>query len=51
MNDEGGIDEPVQRKLAAIMSADVVGYSRLMGLDEAETLRRLSDLRACFEKG
>ena len=45
MNDEGDIDEPVQRKLAAIMSADVVGYSRLMGLDEAETLRRLSDLR------
>jgi adenylate cyclase len=45
MNDDGDIDDPVQRKLAAIMSADVVGYSRLMGLDEAETLRRLSDLR------
>jgi class 3 adenylate cyclase len=45
MNDDGAIDDPVQRKLAAIMSADVVGYSRLMGLDDAETLRRLSDLR------
>jgi hypothetical protein len=38
-------EETVQRKLAAIMSADVVGYSRLMGLDEAETLKRLSELR------
>src|SRR4029078_10056137 len=45
MKDDGDIDDPVQRKLAAIMSADVVGYSRLMGLDDAETLRRLSDLR------
>jgi len=27
------------RKLAAIMAADVVGYSRLMGGDEAATLR------------
>jgi len=27
-----------QRKLAAIVSADVVGYSRLMGVDEAGTL-------------
>ena len=28
----------MQRRLAAIMSADVVGYSRLMGEDEAGTL-------------
>jgi adenylate cyclase len=41
--------ETVQRKLAAIMSADVVGYSRLMGLDEAETLKRLSELRRAVE--
>ena len=34
-----------QRKLAAIVSADVVGYSRLMGADEARTLRRVTDLR------
>jgi TolB-like protein len=30
--------EGTQRRLAAIVSADVVGYSRLMGVDEAETL-------------
>jgi adenylate cyclase len=30
-----------QRKLTAIMAADVVGYSRLMELDEAGTLVRL----------
>jgi len=29
---------PVQRKLAAILSADVKGYSRLMGQDEAATV-------------
>ncbi len=33
--------EGTQRKLAAIVSADVVGYSRLMGADEAGTLRTL----------
>jgi class 3 adenylate cyclase/pimeloyl-ACP methyl ester carboxylesterase len=33
-----------QRKLAALLSADVHGYSRLMGRDEAETVR---SLRAC----
>jgi class 3 adenylate cyclase len=27
--------------LAAIMAVDVVGYSRLMGIDEEGTLRRL----------
>jgi TolB-like protein/class 3 adenylate cyclase len=35
----------LQRRLAAILSADVVGYSRLMGLDEAGTLLRLNALR------
>ncbi len=33
--------EGTQRKLAAIVSADVVGYSRLMGLDEEGTLAAL----------
>jgi NitT/TauT family transport system substrate-binding protein len=28
-----------ERKLAAILTADVVGYSRLMEQDEADTLR------------
>lgn len=31
----------VERKLAAILAADVVGYSRLMGLDELGTLQAL----------
>ncbi len=35
-----------QRRLAAIVSADVVGYSRLMGRDEAGTLRRLNARRS-----
>ncbi len=32
---------PVQRRLAAILAADVVGYSRLMGEDEEGTLAAL----------
>jgi adenylate cyclase len=35
----------LQRRLAAILSADVVGYSHLMGMDEAGTLSRLTVLR------
>jgi class 3 adenylate cyclase len=35
----------VERKLAAILSADVVGYSRLMAEDEDETVRRLGAYR------
>ncbi len=35
----------VQRRLAAILAADVVGYSRLMGEDEEGTLARLKALR------
>ena len=39
-----------QRKLAAIMAADVVGYARLMGRDEAGTLLRLKKWRGdCLE--
>jgi adenylate cyclase len=33
--------QPVERRLAAILAADVVGYSRLMGADEEGTLERL----------
>ena len=33
--------ESVQRKLAAILSADVKGYSRLMGQDEAATVKAI----------
>ncbi len=35
----------MERRLAAILAADVVGYTRLMGKDEAGTLRRLTKLR------
>jgi hypothetical protein len=38
-------EERLQKRLAAIMSADVVGYSRLMGTDEAGTQSRLNTLR------
>jgi adenylate cyclase len=33
------------RRLAAILAADVAGYSRLMGADEEGTLERLKALR------
>jgi len=36
----------MERRLAAILAADVVGYSRLMGQDEAGTLQTLKALRA-----
>src|ERR1041384_3392891 len=36
----------VQRRLAAILAADVAGYSRLMGADEQGKLSRLKALRA-----
>jgi len=35
-----------QRRLAAIVAADVVGYSRLMGRDEAGTVMRLRQVRS-----
>src|SRR5262249_3532482 len=35
----------LQRKLAAILSADVQGYSRLMGADEEGTIRTLTAYR------
>ena len=38
----------VERKLAAILAADVVGYSRLMGEDETGTHARLKALRKKF---
>jgi adenylate cyclase len=35
----------VKRKLAAILAADIAGYSRLMGADETGTLARLKEHR------
>ena len=37
--------ERVERRLAAILAADVAGYSRLMGADEEGTLERLKGHR------
>jgi len=37
----GLASERVERRLTAILAADVAGYSRLMGVDEEETLARL----------
>ena len=34
----------VERRLAAIMMTDIVGYSRLIGLDDVATLRAIDDL-------
>src|SRR5688572_13854173 len=36
----------LDRKLSAILAADVVGYSRLMGLDEEGTLTALKSVRS-----
>src|SRR6476620_10878508 len=47
-SEAGGGDSPLtreQRRLAAIVAADVVGYSRLMGHDESGTLARLREHR------
>ena len=38
-------DTRINRKLAAILVADVVGYSRLMEVDEAGTLAALKKFR------
>src|SRR5580704_13433514 len=51
MRHRGGAMEPagparVERRLAAILAADVVGYSRLIEADEEGTLGRLKALRA-----
>jgi adenylate cyclase len=40
--------ERVERRLAAILAADIAGYSRLMGADEEGTLERLKALRGEF---
>ena len=38
-------DLSIRRKLAAILSADVVGYSRLMAANEAATVQSLKSCR------
>jgi class 3 adenylate cyclase len=38
----------MKRKIAAILAADIAGYSRLVAEDEEETLRRLESYRGVF---
>jgi predicted ATPase/class 3 adenylate cyclase len=40
------VKSPDRRKLVAVVYADMVGYSRLIGLDDVGTLQRLRNLRA-----
>ncbi|TMJ80525.1 MAG: hypothetical protein E6G79_18190 [Alphaproteobacteria bacterium] len=35
-----------ERRLAAILAADIAGYSRLIGAEEESTLQRLRSVRA-----
>jgi class 3 adenylate cyclase len=39
----------MKRKIAAIMAADIAGYSKLVAEDEEETLRRLASYRSVFD--
>jgi adenylate cyclase len=41
-----GEDTPIRRRLSAILAADIAGYSRLMGEDEAATVRDLKGHQA-----
>jgi adenylate cyclase len=43
-------DETVEQKLAAILAADVAGYSALMGDDERATVATLDDYRGVFRE-
>ncbi len=42
------VEEHVERRLSAILVADVVGYSNLISEDEIGTLERLKRLRPKF---
>ena len=41
--------EHVERRLAAILAANVAGYSRLMGADEEGTLPHLKSLKTLVD--
>ena len=43
-------EERAKRKLAAVFSADVKGYSRLMSEDEAGTIKRIKERRVLMTK-
>jgi adenylate cyclase len=45
-----GMSTEIERRLTNILSADVFGYSRLMGLDEAGTLALLNDYKGIMNE-
>ena len=45
---QNGSEPRVERRLAAILAADVASYSRLMGIDEEGTLRALKGHRGAL---
>ena len=47
-SDKFSKEEGFKRKLAAILSADVEGYSRLMGQNEEQTIRTLTSYRTAI---
>jgi len=46
MPTDGEANPKTSRRLAAILAADIAGYSTLMGADEAETVRSLKEHQA-----
>jgi adenylate cyclase len=48
MPNEPIVSDGIKRKLTTILCADVKGYSRLMGRDEAATLSTLKDYRSAM---
>ena len=46
----GPQEHKIERRLAAIFAADVVGYSRLMSQDEDTTLRSLTEHREIMDR-
>ena len=46
MPSDGKGKDQLQRRLAAILAADIAGYTALMGADEARTIRDLKEHQA-----
>ncbi len=44
-----GLESRQHRKLAALLCADIAGFSRLMGADESGTYAALSRMRATID--
>lgn len=42
------MEQPPERRLAAILMADVVGHSRVIGRDEGATVRTIKTYREVF---